>query len=173
MVICVTYSPSSSTLLYRHDKIKNAVAIEIWAVPFTDINEQPFKLSHILDPATSQVTRPFSKIICFTRRAFAAILDLLDRAVLSSWMVDHFRTLHHFLTCCTVHVISGGSEFLWWKVSPIKSYLDHKLLRGTMFPVSLAQHINLSPEQHLTDSAICYTLPLLQVLVPTERWSVS
>jgi hypothetical protein len=130
--------------IYRHGTTKNAVAIEIWTPAFTDINEQAFKLSHMVDSATSQVTRPFSKITCFSRRAIAAIVDVLDRAVRSSWMVDHFHTIHRFQTCCTIHVVSGGIEFRWGIVSPKKPYLDHKLLRGTKFPVSLAQHVNLS-----------------------------
>jgi hypothetical protein len=69
----------------------------------------------MVDLAISQVTRPFFKITCFTRRAFASILDVLDREVRSPWLVDHSRTLHHFLTCCTIHVISVGSEFRWQK----------------------------------------------------------
>ena len=59
--------------------------------------------------------RPFFKIACVTRRAFASILDVLDRAVRSSWLVDHSRTLRHFLTSCTIHVISVDSEFRWGK----------------------------------------------------------
>jgi hypothetical protein len=112
----------------------------------------------MVDSAASQVTRPFFKITCFTRRAFASIRDVLDRAVRSSWLVDHSRTLHHFLTCCTIHVVSVGSEFRWGKRFDHKTQIRSQTSsRRQVYSVVDTAH-QLIP--CIASDRLCYLLPV-------------
>jgi hypothetical protein len=119
----------------------------------------------MVDSATSQLTRPFFKITCFIRRTFASNLDVLDRAARLSWMIDHSCTLHHFLTCCTIHVVSVGSEFRWGKRFAHKTQSRPQTSRHQVSSVVDTAH-QLIP--WIASDRVCY---LLHVALTTSASS--
>lgn len=144
---------------------------------------QPFMNSHFqflitMISVTSEVLLQWPKISCALMLHSHLSSDVLAWPVPttqpSAWMPiwPFSNSLHHFPSCCILIKPSLCTSIKWWWILMGKTRFTYNswITLETKFSMLLPQHINLSPQQHL--SWLLHHLlhvNLLQVLSPTEK----
>lgn len=142
--------------------------------PLTNIR---FHFTVIVECFTSKCDSPVFETSSSTRAVFTSARDVVGGPVrsLSRMSFRQFSNpLHHLMKWCTLITVSPHISSSWLWISSGEICFAHKygitfeLLRRTKSLISLPLKINLYPQLHQADCAICCMLTQLQVLTSAD-----